>query len=526
MRFVNGQIHTCDSAGMVTHALSCAGGRVRALGDAAAQITDSVTIDLRGRTVLPGLIDAHGHLRGLAEARLMVDLGGAASADEAAERVARRARERPTGGWISGRGWDQTLGPDAAFPHRALLDTAAPETPIVLTRIDGHALWVNGATLAAAGIDDATPDPPGGRILRDAAGHATGVLIDAAADAVRKLVPPLDDAAFAEAISDAARACAAVGLTGVHEMGVDSRQIAAYKRLIDTGDPARLPLRLLGAINGPGATWREWRERGPERRYGDRLSVSAIKLYADGALGSRGAALLAPYSDDPQNSGLELAPRADLERWVGEAVAAGFQVCTHAIGDRANRTVLDVYERVLAQQPGPERRLRIEHAQILAPADLPRFKQLGVIPSMQPTHCTSDGPWAERRLGPERARGAYAWRSLLDSGVPIAGGSDFPVESPNPLLGIAAAVTRQPAHGPRFHPEQAMSRTEAVRAFTGWAAYAGFDEDVAGALAPGMFADLVVLDRDIFTCPEDEIARTRVLLTVLGGEVVYDSGEM
>ena len=526
MRFVNGRIHLGDTTGTVVEALVCDNDRVIAVGATSDLPSGGETVDLRGRTVLPGLIDAHGHLRNLGESRLSVDLTGATSAEEAAARVARRARERGAGGWITGRGWDQTLWPAAAFPDRAPLDAVTSTTPIVLTRIDGHALWVNAAALAAAGIDDGTPDPPGGRILRDASDRATGVLIDAAADAVRKLVPPLDDAAFAEAISDAARACAAVGLTGVHEMGVDSRQIATYTALIDSGDLSRFPLRLLGAINGPGATWKEWRERGPLRRHGDRLSVSAIKLYADGALGSRGAALLEPYSDDPDNSGLVLAPPADLERWVGDAVTAGFQVCTHAIGDRANRTVLDAYQKVLVEHPGEDRRLRVEHAQILAPQDLPRFKQLGVIPSMQPTHCTSDGPWAEERLGPERAKGAYPWRSLLASGVIIAGGSDFPVESPNPLLGIAAAVTRQPARGPVFHPEQRMTRAEAVRAFTGWAAYAGFDEDVAGALTPGKFADLVVIDRDIFSCPEQEIGQARVLLTVLGGEVVYDSGEL
>lgn len=523
MRFVNGSIHTGDAAGTVVDGLACERGRVTATGSARDLPAHGETIDLRGRTVLPGLIDAHGHLTGYAAARLSVNLAGARSPDEAAARVAQRAAERPPGEWVSGRGWDQTTWPGAAFPNRAPLDAAAPRNPVMLTRIDGHAQWVNGAALAAAGITDATPDPPGGRILRDAEGHATGVLVDAAADLVRRLVPPLDGAALQRAIAEAARACAAFGLTGVHEMGVDERSIAAYRALIDTGDAHRFPLRLRGAINGPGATWKAWRERGPERRYRDRLTVDAIKLYSDGALGSRGAALLAPYSDDPGNSGLELASGEDLERWTRDAVDAGFQVCIHAIGDRANHTVLDAYARVLADHPGEDRRLRVEHAQILAPSDLPRFRALGVIPSMQPTHCTSDAPWTEARLGPERCLGAHAWRSLLESGVPIAGGSDFPVESPNPLLGISAAVTRRaPAgDGPAFHPEQRMTRTEAVRAFTGWAAYAGFDEDVAGSLAPGKYADLVVLDRDLFTCPEEEIASTRVLMTVLGGAVVY-----
>jgi len=521
MRWINGRIYLGDSAGTIVSALAVADGRIRAVGDRDDLVADGETFDLRGRFVLPGLIDAHGHLRGLAEARLNVDLADARSADDAAQRVAAHSAVRAPGQWIVGRGWDQTRWPGQRFPDRQALDALVPDTPVALTRVDGHALWVNSAALTVAGIDDTTPDPPGGRILRDAAGHATGILLDAAADRVRKLVPPLDDATLREALSDAARLCASVGLTGVHEMGVDQRQIVAYRALIESGDTRRFPLRLLAAINGPGDTWREWRERGPERRYGDRLSVSAIKLYADGALGSRGAALLEPYADDPDNTGLELASATDLERWTRDAVAAGFQVCIHAIGDRANRTVLDVYERVLADHPGHDLRLRVEHAQVLAADEIPRFARLGVIASMQPRHCTSDAPWVESRLGPTRARRAYAWRLLLESGAIIAGGSDFPVEPPDPLLGIAAAVTRQPEHGAPFYPAQRMTRREAVRAFTRNAAYAGFDEDRLGTLEPGKCADFVVLDRDIFACPAEEIAATRVLMTVLGGDVVY-----
>jgi predicted amidohydrolase YtcJ len=525
MRWINGRIYLGDNASTIVSALAVADGRVRAVGERNDLVAGGETFDLRGRFVLPGLIDAHGHLRGLAEARLNVDLSDAHSSAEAAARVAARVATAPPERWIVGRGWDQTRWPEARFPDRTVLDAVAPAHPVALTRIDGHALWVNSAALAAADIDDATADPPGGRILRDAAGHATGILLDAAADRVRRLIPPLDDETLREALSDTARACAAVGLTGVHEMGVDHRQIAAYHALIAEGDPRRFPLRLLAAINGPGETWREWRGRGPERRYGDRLTVGAIKLYADGALGSRGAALLEPYTDDPGNTGIELAPAADLERWTRDAVAAGFQVCIHAIGDRANHTVLDIYERVLADHPGYDLRLRVEHAQVLAAEDIPRFARLGVIASMQPRHCTSDAPWAEARLGPARARRAYAWRLLLESGAIIAGGSDFPVEPPDPLLGIAAAVTRTPVGGAPFYPAQRMTRREAVRAFTRDAAYAGFDEDRLGTLEPGKCADFVVLDRDIFTCPAEEIAATRVLMTVLGGEVVYHDPE-
>ena len=520
MRFVNGVIYTQDPDLPLAQALACEAGRFRAVGDALEAAGTDDAFDLRGRTVLPGLIDAHAHLRSLAESRLAVDLAGSASAEEAAARVARRAAERAPGEWTIGRGWDQTAWPGGAFPSVAPLDRAAPHSPVALRRVDGHALWLNSAALVAAGIGDTTPDPPGGRILRDAAGRATGVALDAAMVAVEAQIPAVDEADLSAAIEGAVQECSRLGLTGIHEMGVDEQTIRIYRGLIDAG---RFPLRVLGAINGPGKTWKAWRERGPERRYRDRLSISAIKLFADGALGSRGAALLEPYADDPQNRGLELAAAADLERWTRDAVDAGFQVCTHAIGDRANRTVLNVYERVVSAGEPADRRLRIEHAQILAPEDIPRFRPLGVIPSMQPTHCTSDMGWAEARLGAARCGGAYAWRALVDSGVVVAGGSDFPVETPNPLLGIAAAVTRaRPGSGEApWRGEQRLTRAEAVRAFTTWAAYAGFDEDVAGSIAPGKYADFVVLDRDIYTCPEAEIASTRVLLTVSGGEIVW-----
>ena len=520
MRFVNVKVYTLQTGNITATAVATHGDRIIAVGKARDLPAEGDEIDLGGHTMLPGLTDAHAHLRNLAEARRSVNLKGARSPQEAADRVAIRARERDAGSWITGRGWDQTRWPGAVFPDSGSLNAAAPENPVALTRVDGHALWVNRAAMAAAEITDQTPDPAGGRILRDPAGHATGILIDAAAGLVRFRIPETAVPDLTAAVSAAIDECLRYGLTGVHEMGVDQRTIDVYKSLIDGG---RFPFRVLAAINGPGDTWKEWRERGPERRYGERLSVSAIKVYADGALGSRGAALLAPYADDPDNSGLELAGSADLERWTRDAVEHGFQVCIHAIGDRGNRTVLDVFERVLRDHPNGDRRLRDEHAQMLSASDLPRFKRLGVIPSMQPTHCTSDSDWAGERLGPERSALAYAWRSLIDSGVVIAGGSDFPVESPNPMLGIAAAVTReQPGSGRgAWHPEQRMTRTEAIHSFTSWAAYAGFDEEVSGTIEPGKYADMVVLDRDIMTCPQDEIAGTRVLMTVSGGEIVY-----
>ncbi|HZU76053.1 MAG TPA: amidohydrolase, partial [Dehalococcoidia bacterium] len=433
-----------------------ANGRVLAVGTA-RQVTrfGGDEVDLRGRVVLPGFTDAHGHLRHLAQALQSVDLTDAVSADDAAQRVARFIDAHRPEGWITGRGWDQTRWPGGAFPSAAVLDRVVPRQPVALTRVDGHALWANRAALAAAGVDENTEDPPGGRILRDASGKPSGVLIDAATSLVSRRIPAPGPAVLDGALAAAAQRCAAAGLCGVHEMGMDGEAIASLRRLVDAG---RLPLRIRVAINGAGSTWQAWRGRGPERRYRDRLSVTMLKLFADGALGSRGAALLAPYTDDPGNSGLELATRDEIERWTREAVRAGFQVCTHAIGDRANRNVLDAYERVLAEQPG-DRRLRIEHAQVLAPDDVPRFRQLGVLPSMQPAHAISDGAWAEERLGPDRVRYAYAWRSLLDTGTVIAAGSDFPVEPPDPVAGIAAAVVRRVrATGRVWHPEQRMTR--------------------------------------------------------------------
>jgi predicted amidohydrolase YtcJ len=312
-----------------------------------------------------------------------------------------------------------------------------------------------------------------------------------------------------------------MGLTGIHEMGAELYALASYRRLLERGE---FPFRNYVAVAGRSAsTWDHYRRRGPERLGDGRVTVGALKLLADGALGSRGAALHDAYCDDPGNTGLVLVPGEEVERLTLEAFALGFQVCVHAIGDRANTLVLDAFERALARTPRPDHRLRVEHAQILAEADVPRFQRLGVLPSMQATHCTSDMAWAAERLGPERLRGAYAWRSLLATGTVIAGGSDFPVESPNPFHGIHAAVTRRPRHGddPHWQPEQRMTRAEAVRSFTTWNAYAARQEAELGSLEPGKRADLIVLSEDVFTCPEERIPEIRPTLTLLDGALVF-----
>jgi predicted amidohydrolase YtcJ len=370
--------------------------------------------------------------------------------------------------------------------------------------------------LRRARVDRHTGDPTGGVVVKDAGGEPTGLLVDAAQELVRAVIPAPSAERFEQAVEDALGECVAKGLTGIHEMGVDLVTLAAYRRLVERG---RFALRNYVALSGRKA-WTECRQRGRETIGDGRIVVGALKLWLDGALGSRGAALHAPYCDDPGNVGLVLIPGEELERWLGEARDAGFQACVHAIGDRANSLALDAMERVGVAG----RRFRIEHAQVLTDADVPRFSRLGVLPSMQATHCTSDMRWAEARLGPERLAGAYAWRSLLATGTIIAGGSDFPVEDANPFHGLHAAVTRRARDDdrPAWGPEQRMTRLEAVRSFTSWNAWASGQEAELGSLEPGKRADLVVLDDDVFTCDEARIKDIAPVLTMVGGDIVYE----
>ncbi|HYB71130.1 MAG TPA: amidohydrolase [Candidatus Bathyarchaeia archaeon] len=524
MLLTNGRIHTMGASGSVVDSLVVRDGRVAYAGRRSEvnPAPGEPVLDLGGRTVLPGLVDGHGHLMLLARARLELDLAAARSEEDAARLVAAAAARRRPGEWITGRGWDQTRWPGERFPSRASLDRAAPGHPVALVRVDGHATWASSAALARADVTRRSPDPAGGRIDRDAAGEPTGLLIDLAQDVVRALVPAPSEDRFDAAVEEAIAECLARGLTGAHEPGLDLGAVASYTRLIERG---RFPFRLFGALSGKKA-WAQYRERGGPVTVGEdaRLTVGAIKLWLDGALGSRGAALHAPYCDDPKNTGLVLVPPEEVERLTREATARGFQVWVHAIGDRANTLALDVFEKVLGE-PGPRPRLRVEHAQILAPADVPRFRRLGVVPSMQPTHCTSDMRWAGERLGAERLEGAYAWRSLLDTGTILAGGSDFPVEDANPFHGIHAAVTRRPREGddPGWQPGQRMTRQEAVRAFTVWNARSIGREASEGSLEPGRRADLVALSGDVFSCPEARIAQLAPALSLVGGELVYDA---
>lgn len=523
----NARIYTAEAEQPVAEALAFEGGRLLAVGAEAellAAYPEAERLDAGGRTVLPGLIDAHAHLMGLGQALLQADLVGAASAEEAARRVRDFAETLPEGAWVTGRGWDQNLWPGQEFPTAADLDEVIPERPAVLSRIDGHALWANTAAMRAAGLDPeapAPPDPSGGAILRDEAGRPTGVFVDAAEALLARALPPPSEAEARRRLEAALEATASAGLTGVHEAGTNLDQIALYRAAIAEG---RFPIRVYAMIDGEGPALDHFCAEGPLLDHGGRLAVRSVKLYADGALGSRGAALLAPYSDDPGNLGLlQFEPEA-LEAAAERAMGCGLQVNTHAIGDRGVRVVLDAYEAAIRATGGGPGRHRLEHAQVVAPEDVPRFAAMGLIASMQPTHATSDMGWAEARLGPERLRGAYAWQTLREAGARLALGSDFPVERVSPLLGFYAAVTRQDGEGrPEggWRPEERLSREEALRGFTIDAAYAAFMEEEVGSLAPGKRADFVVLDRDVMTVPAEEILGAAVVATFLDGEPIY-----
>ena len=520
----NGRIYTMDATNPVADTAVVRDGRVAFAGRARdVNVRGSEpTVDLGGRAVLPGLVDAHGHLMHLARGRLTLNASGVGSEESVARLVGEASRRAQPEQWISGRGWDQNLWPGRQFPTRASLDRVAPSNPVALVRIDGHATWCNSAALGAAGITRETPDPTGGIVVKDRRGEPTGVLIDTAQRLVQRAEPAPSEARFDEAVREAIAECLASGLTGIHEMGATLFALGSYRRLIERG---QFPFRNYAAVAGRSEeTWAYYRDRGPEVIGDGQVVVRALKLLSDGALGSRGAALHSPYCDDPDNRGLLLIPPEELSRLTSEAVSRGFQVCVHAIGDRANTLTLDTFERALEERPEIRAlRLRVEHAQILTETDIPRFRALGVLPSMQATHCTSDMDWAIERLGPERLKGAYAWRSLLDTGVTIAGGSDFPVESPNPFHGIYAAVARRPISGEDrgWQPTQRMTREEAVRSFTTWNAFASHRETEMGMLRAGHRADLVVCSDDVFACPEERIKDIVPLLTMIGGEIVY-----
>jgi predicted amidohydrolase YtcJ len=523
----NARIYTVDDARPVVSAMAVRDGKVLFIGSAreALALKGAATrvADLGGRTVIPGMVDAHAHLLGLGQSLRTVNLFGAKSYDEVIARVVERAKGLPAGQWLLGRGWDQNQWGDTRFPTHEALSRAVPNNPVWLTRVDGHAGLGNAAALRAAGVTAASVDPSGGRIERAAGGEPTGVFVDNAKSLVERSIPAPSREDTRRAIREAIAESQRWGLVGLHDAGESRTTIDLMEEMAKAGE---IPFRLYVMIGDDSAAVAHYMQRGPQSAlYDNRLWIRSIKLYADGALGSRGAALLEPYSDDPNNRGLLLSAPAHIQDVASRALRSGFQVATHAIGDRGNRIVLDAYDKALQANPTADHRFRVEHAQIINHDDIPRFAELGVIPSMQAVHQTSDMYWAGSRLGAGRLLGAYAWRSLLNTGVVVPNGSDFPVEAVNPLLSFHSAVSRQdaenwPAAG--WMPEQRMTREEALKAMTIWPAYAGFQESVMGSLTPGKLADFVVLDRDIMTVPERDILGTNVVATYIGGKAVYE----
>jgi len=528
--FVNGVVYTVNDRFPVAEAVAVTEGRIAGVGTAAEiqrKFRFKQVIDLKGRPLFPGFIDSHAHLEGLGSYLLNLDLFGTGSVEEIRALIRERVMDAKPGMWIRGRGWDQNKWKIKEFPTREMLDDIANDVPVYLIRADGHAVWVNGKVMDVAGFGAATVEPEGGRILRDARGEPTGVFIDNARDMLDAKLPIPAEEERTEAILSAIQSFLRVGVTDVHDMGVDGEVIAIYEKLIASG---RFPIRVYAAIDGPGATWDHYVRTGPDvGGHGGRLTVRALKLYADGALGSRGAALIEPYSDDPANRGLTLTGHDSILHLGEQALEKGFQLCVHAIGDRANHIALNVFDELSRLHPdkAADARFRVEHAQVISLADIPRFARVSVLPMMQPIHCTSDMPWAEQRLGPERIKGAYAWRSLIDSGSIIPASSDSPNDNSNPLWGFYAAITRQDATGrPKggWYHEQRMTREEALKAFTVWGAFAAFEETKKGTIEPGKVADLVVLSADIMKIPTAEILQTTVEMTMVGGEVVYSAG--
>jgi hypothetical protein len=528
------RIYTAEDRQPEAEAVLVRDGRIAFVGsaaDAAKQApAGAQVIDLQGRTVLPGLTDSHVHLAGVGARELSFNLEGTASLADLQSRVRERAAHTERGKWVVGRGWIESKWSPPKFPTAAELDAAAPDHPVGLRRADGHAIVVNSLALSLAHIDRSTPNPSGGEILRDAAtGEATGMLIDNAQMLVDRLIPGSTAAETVQELIVGATRELSLGWTQVHVAGNDLEEVAALRQLVASG---KIKLRIYDAVSGPGPAAEWLLARGPQREGdGSRFTARTIKLYADGALGSRGAALLAPYADAPGKTGLMRNTEEQLLPVLVAALRRGVQIETHAIGDRANRTMLNLYERAFALVPVAERamaepRWRIEHAQIISPADRPRFAQLGVIASMQPSHAISDLFFAPSRLGPERLADSYPWRSLLAAGARLTGGSDAPVERGEPLIEFYAAVARQSLDGfsdANWHREQRLSRGEALKMFSLWPAFAAFQESERGSIAVGKLADFSVFSADIMTIPESEILQASCVMTIVGGEIAYQA---
>ncbi|QHJ11884.1 N-substituted formamide deformylase [Paraglaciecola mesophila] len=503
------------------------GGKVIALGDeeAAQGHPQAHTIDGRRRVMMPGIIDAHGHILGLGKALLAVDVRGIASAKAAAKKVRDYAQQNADTGWILGGGWNQVLWPDKAFPTSAMLDEYVKDRPVWISRIDGHAGWANSKALQVAGITKDTLDPPGGKIMRHKNGAPTGILIDNAMNMLVEKIPQDTEQELGRKLDAASEHLLALGITGTHDAGIN---YATYEYYLKRSRELTLSLRIYAMIAATDPKLADMLKAGPISDQYDYLSIRSVKVYGDGALGSRGAAMLAPYSDDHGNVGLLLTSEKQLKPLFDLIIGSGFQLNIHEIGDRGNRLALDQFEDTFSRIKGQHLRHRIEHAQVINVSDIPRFKALKIIPSMQPTHATSDMNMAQQRIGKERLEGAYAWQTFEQQGSIVALGSDFPVELANPFFGIHAAVTRQnrqdqPENG--WIKKEAVTVEQAFKGFTYNGAYAAHQEHAIGKLTPGKWADFILVDQDIFTINPQNIWKTKVLETWVGGVKRYDSAQ-
>jgi len=541
---LNGNIYTVNQKMPHAEAVAVKGDRIVFVGTNAAakayQGPNTRVVDLRGGTVVPGMTDAHYHFLGVGQREMNLNLEGITSLEDFLAKVKERVDKAKPGEWITGRGWIETFWKGQAFPTRWDLDKISPNNPVILGRSDGHGAVANSLALKAGGVTKETKDPFGGQILRDKeTGEPTGMLLDNAQGLVRRQVPPSAEGNDEQAAILADKRSIGLGWTQVQDPGGSFRDVDLYKKLYGEG---KLKIRIYKAVYGPGAEADRLLREGPViEAYNNKLNVRTIKVVSDGALGSRGAALLAPYSDVPEvktadgsmkpNVGFLRVKDEELMPMLKAALEKGIQVETHAIGDYANRFTLDEYEKALAAVPKSQRKIaeprwRDEHSQIVNPADIPRFAKLGIIPSMQPSHAIGDLHFAPGRLGMERLKGAYAWNSFIKSGVVVPGGSDAPVERGEPMIEFYAAVARKDMRGystEGWHPEERVSRDNALKMFTAWAAYAAFEENLRGSIEVGKLADFTVLSADIMKIPEMEILKTHCVMTIIGGEIVYQA---
>ena len=529
--FTNGTVYTANDRQPTAQAIAIKGERIIFVGDSAGSRrhvgANTRVIDLKGFTVLPGLTDSHHHLAGVGFREMNLNLEGTTSLEDFLNKVKARVDQAKPGDWITGRGWIETFWQPPVFPTRSDLDKVAPSNPVMLNRADGHGAVVNSAAMKLAGIDKTTPNPFGGEISKDANGEPNGMLLDAAQGLVRRHIPDPTAADAERAIVLGVNRNISLGWTQVQDAGGSYSDVELFKKLYSEG---RIKLRIYKAVHGPSPASARLIAEGPTiGAFNHRFTLRTIKVVSDGALGSRGAALLAPYADKPETSGFLTVKQEEFAPMLAQALKAGVQVETHAIGDYANRFTLDEYEKAFKAVPASQRKVsdprwRIEHSQIINPTDIPRFAKLGVIPSMQPSHAIGDLHFAPSRVGIERLAGAYAWQSLIKSGAIIPGGSDAPVERGEPLIEFYAAVARKDQKGfsgAGWHPEEAVTRAQALQMFTIWPAQAAFEEKLRGSIEVGKLADLTIFSADIMKIPEVEILKARCVMTIINGELVF-----